>query len=282
MSWLGHPKWCSIFNQFCWWKHIMKKTAPKSKTPQVDVVLRLESCFTIFWFLFPPCTVTSFCAPAQWVNSTYTFYIYSAKLPKIVALFAVFARKPTPNKVQKKNRRKIDGQNEHHDQLTVFGGKVLWPRERGKRMLQNLFRTNDSATNKSSMNQLLPTRASNQSASVQSELHQVLPSQTVFHVSAALAHKFPRLHFHESETNTCHWMYTQTPWDTCLSHVQTLRPHCILFGTTSSPSKRIWLDQPLATLLERLRRICGSAQVVQCHLAAHEPERRWEAWSWSK
>lgn len=159
-----------------------KKTAPKSKTPQVDVVLRLESCFTIFWCLFPPCTVTSFCAPAQWVNSTYTFYIYSAKLPKIVALFAVFAPKPTPNKVPKKNRRKIDGQNEHHDQLTVFGGKVLWPRERGKRMLQNLFRTNDSATNKSSMNQLLPTRASNQSASVQSELHQALPSQTVFHV----------------------------------------------------------------------------------------------------
>lgn len=99
---------------------------------------------------------------------------------------------------------KIDGQNEHLDQLTVFGGKVLWPRERGKRMLQNLFRTNDSATNKSSMNQLLPTRASNQSVSVQSELHQALPSQTVFHVSTALAHKFPRLQFHESETNTCH------------------------------------------------------------------------------
>ena len=75
---------------------------------------------------------------------------------------------------------KIDGQNEHLDQLTVFGGKVLWPRERGKWMLQNLFRTNDSATNKSSMNQLLPTRASNQSVSVQSELHQALPSQTVF------------------------------------------------------------------------------------------------------
>ena len=56
--------------------NIWEKTAPKSKTPQVDVVLRLESCFAIFWCLFPPCTVTSFCAPAQWVNSTFTFYIF--------------------------------------------------------------------------------------------------------------------------------------------------------------------------------------------------------------
>lgn len=79
----------------------------KNCTKVKDATSRLSLALTIFLCLFPPCTVTSFCAPTQWVNSTYTFYIYSAKLPKIVPLFAVFAPKPTPNKVPKKNKWKL-------------------------------------------------------------------------------------------------------------------------------------------------------------------------------
>ena len=222
MSWLGHPKWCSIFNQSCWWKI----TEPKPKKPQVDVVLHLEA-------FLPSSDVCLHSAQSSHSvlllnESTLLFKstLLSCHRSCHNLLFSHQSRLMTPYKVQKNEWKLMDKMSIMTNSLSLVA-KCFGHVSVGKGCFRICFApTIQLQISHQWINCCRPELWISPQVFKVGFTRHFLHKQFFMQVLNCPRSQVTRLHFRESETNTVHVIEcTQSRWDTCLSHVKTLGPH---------------------------------------------------------